>query len=452
MTRFGRTFAASGAGLNLAPGTPASGVFHPETFMLDNGMEVVVVENHRAPVVAHWVWYKVGTADSPPGKSGLPHFLEHLMFKGTGAIPPGEFSKIVARQGGNDNAFTSQDATAYFQMIAKDRLELVMAMEADRMVNLDLSDEHVYPERDVILEERRSRVDNEPSALLGEQLMAAQYLHHPYRLPVIGWFHEIAGYTREDALEFYRTWYAPNNAVLVVAGDVTADELRPLAERTYGALAARHVPARRRLVEPPQHAARRIALRHERVRQPNVMRTYLAPSYASPGHEHAYALELLSEILGGGGTSRLFRSVVVERALAAGAGTYYRGTGLDGTIFRVYGVPRPGVELAELESAIEVEIARILADGVTEEELVRTRSRLISESIYARDSLMGAARVFGSALTCGEAVGDVEAWPARIAAVTAEQVHAAARHVLRAEQSVTALLLPEDVAPGAAAC
>ena len=443
MGRFGQS-GMQDAGLNLVPGAPAAGVFHPETFTLDNGMEVVVVENHRAPVLAHMVWYKVGTADSPPGKSGLPHFLEHLMFKGTGAIPPGEFSKIVARQGGNDNAFTSQDATAYFQMIAKDRLELVMAMEADRMVNLDLSDEHVYPERDVILEERRSRVDNEPSALLGEQLMAAQYLHHPYRLPVIGWFHEIAGYTREDALEFYRTWYAPNNAVLVVAGDVTADELRPLAERTYGALAARHVPARRRLVEPPQHAARRIALRHERVRQPNVMRTYLAPSYASPGDEHAYALELLSEILGGGGTSRLFRSVVVERALAAGAGTYYRGTGLDGTIFRVYGVPRPGVELAELESAIEVEIARILADGVTEEELVRTRSRLISESIYARDSLMGAARVFGSALTCGEAVGDVEAWPARIAAVTLEQVHAAAQFVFRPEQSVTAQLLPAE--------
>ncbi|MGE3740931.1 MAG: M16 family metallopeptidase, partial [Geminicoccaceae bacterium] len=333
------------AGLNLVPGAPSAGVFHPETFTLDNGMEVVVVENHRAPVLAHMVWYKVGTADSPPGKSGLPHFLEHLMFKGTGEIPPGEFSKIVARQGGNDNAFTSQDSTAYFQMIAKDRLELVMAMEADRMVNLDLSDEHVYPERDVILEERRSRVDNEPSALLGEQLMAAQYLHHPYRLPVIGWFHEIAGYTREDALEFYRTWYAPNNAVLVIAGDVTAAELRPLAERTYGAVAARPMLTRRRLAEPPQHAARRVTLRHERVRQPNLMRTYLAPSYASPGHEHAYALELLSEILGGGGTSRLFRSVVVERALAAGAGSHYRGTGLDGTIFRIYGVPRPGVDL-----------------------------------------------------------------------------------------------------------
>jgi zinc protease len=419
-------------------------VFHPETFTLDNGMEVVVVGNHRAPVVAHWVWYKVGTADSPPGKSGLPHFLEHLMFKGTGEIPPGEFSKIVARQGGNDNAMTSYDSTAYFQMIAKGRLELVMAMEADRMVNLDLSDEHVYPERDVVLEERRSRVDNEPSALLGEELMAAQYLHHPYRLPVIGWFHEIAGYTREDALEFYREWYAPNNAILVVAGDVTAAELRPLAERSYGKIAARRVPARRRLAEPPQHAERRITLRHERVRQPTMMRSYLAPSYVSPGREHAYALELMAETLGGGGTSRLFRSVVVSQGLASGAGCFYRGTGLDGATLRVYASPRPDGDMAALEAAVEREIERVLADGITETELSRARQRLLAEAIYARDSLNGAARVFGSALTSGEAVGDVEAWPARIGTVTLEQVHAAARHVFRPEQSVTALLLPAE--------
>ena len=443
MGRFGGS-TGEGAGLNLVPGAATSGVFHPESFALDNGMEVVVVENHRAPVLAHMLWYKVGTADSPPGKSGLPHFLEHLMFKGTGAIPPGEFSKIVARQGGNDNAFTGHDATAYFQMIAKDRLELVMAMEADRMVNLDLADEHVYPERDVILEERRSRVDNEPSALLGEQMMAAQYLHHPYRLPVIGWFNEIAGYTREDALEFYRTWYAPNNAVLVVAGDVTAAELRPLAEQAYGGIAARLLPPRRRLVEPPQHAGRRITLRHERVRQPVLSRTWLAPSYASPGHEHAYALELLSEIFGAGGTSRLFRAVVIDQALAAHAGTHYRGTGLDGALFRLYALPRPGVDLAALEVALDAEIERLLAEGVTDDELERTRGRLIAESIYARDSLMGAARIFGSALTSGEAVGDVEAWPARIAAVTVEQVNAAARHVFRPEQSVTAQLLPAE--------
>ena len=327
----------------------------------------------------------------------------------------------MARQGGNDNAMTSYDSTAYFQMIAKDRLELVMAMEADRMVNLDLADEHVYPERDVILEERRSRVDNEPSALLGEQLMAAQYLHHPYRLPVIGWFHEIAGYTREDALEFYRDWYAPNNAVLVVAGDVTAAELRPLAEKTYG----RSPPAR----------CRHAAVWPSRRSMPSagsscttsgcasraLMRSYLAPSYASPGHEHAYALELLAEILGGGGTSRLFRAVVVEQ----GAGGRRRRL-----------LPRhrprwrrpsasmparaPGVDMAELEGAMRREIAEVLADGVTEQ-----RARAHPPAPARRSRSMPAIRwavpraCSASALTCGEAVGDVEAWPARIAAVTA---------------------------------
>jgi zinc protease len=440
-----------GAALILGgEGTAPTGVFHPETFTLENGMEVVVVSNHRAPVVAHWVWYRVGTADSPLGKSGLPHFLEHLMFKGTREIAPGEFSKIVARHGGNDNAMTSYDATAYYQMIAKDRLELVMAMEADRMVNLDLSDSHVYPERDVILEERRSRVDNEPGALLGEQLMAAQYLHHPYRLPVIGWFHEIAGYTREDALDFYRRWYAPNNAILVVAGDVTAAELRPLAERTYGRIPARPVPPRRRTVEPPQHAERRVTLHHERVRQPSLVRSYLAPSFHSEGAEHAHALELLAEILGGGGTSRLFRAVVVEQGLAAGAGSFYRGSALDQTTLRIYASPRPGIEMIALEAAVDSEVERLLRDGVTAAELARTRTRMLAEAIYARDSLGGAARVFGSALTTGGTVADVEAWPARISAVTPEQIHAAARAVLRRERAVTALLLPAPAAPQAA--
>ena len=232
------TLAASSAG--------QASIFNPETFTLDNGMEVVVVPNHRAPVVAHWVWYRVGTADSPPGKSGLPHFLEHLMFKATETIPQGEFSKIVARNGGNDNALTSYDFTAYYQMIARDRLELVMGMEADRMVNLQLTEEAVLPERDVVIEERRSRIENEPGSLLGEQLNAAQYLHHPYRLPVIGWMHEMQSYTLEDAIDFYKIWYAPNNAILVVAGDITAEELKPMAERTYGQVPSRPVPERER--------------------------------------------------------------------------------------------------------------------------------------------------------------------------------------------------------------
>jgi zinc protease len=421
--------------------TPVEGVFHPETFSLDNGMEVVVVANRRAHVVSHWIWYRVGTADSPPGQSGLPHFLEHLMFKGTGTIPPGEFSKIVARNGGNDNAFTSYDYTAYFQTIARDRLPLMMRMEAERMVDLRLTDDIVYPERDVILEERRSRVDNEPSSLLGEQLNAAQFLHHPYRLPVIGWMHEIEAYRREDAETFYRQWYAPNNAILIVAGDVTADELRPLAEETYGRIPARPVPPRRRLAEPPQHAERRISLGDPRVRQPSLVRSYLAPSYASAGAEHAYPLAVLAEVLGGGGTSRLYRKLVIELGLATGVGCYHHATSLDRTTFRIYASPRPGIELDALEEALDADLGALLRDGVEAGEVARVQRRMLADAVYARDSLSGAAHILGASLTAGQSVADVEAWPARIRAVTPEQIDTAARLVIEPRQSVTGRLL-----------
>ena len=430
-------------GLTVATGISShGGVFNPEHFTLDNGMEVVVIPNHRAPVVAHWVWYRVGTADSPLGKSGLPHFLEHLMFKGTDEIPPGEFSKIVARNGGNDNAVTSYDFTAYYQMISRDRLELVMKMEADRMVNLQLTDDHVLPERDVVIEERRSRIENEPSSLLGEQLSAMQYLNHPYRLPVIGWMHEMEAYDRQSAVEFYQTWYAPNNAILIVAGDVTGEELKPLAESTYGKIEAREIPARVRLKEPPQNTARRIEMVNERVRQPSITRSYLAPSLNADDKTVAYALEVLSEIFGSGGTSRLYKSLVVEQGLSAAAGSYYRGTSLDETSFRLYATPRPGTAIDVVEKALDAEIARLLEGGVTEEELARVKKRMLAEAVYARDSLSDAVRAFGSALTTGLTVSDVEAWPERIAAVTVEDVNRAARLVLVPGRSVTALLLP----------
>jgi zinc protease len=427
----------------IAPEEIPGSLFNPECFTLANGLEVIVVPNRRAPVVAHWLWYRIGTADSPIGKSGLPHFLEHLMFKGTERIPPGEFSKIVARHGGNDNALTSHDFTAYFQMIAKDRLPLMLEMEADRMVNLRLSDSEVYPERDVILEERRQRVENEPASSLSEQLAAAQWLHHPYRLPVIGWEHEIASYTREDCERFYERWYAPNNAILIVVGDIDTAELRPLVEATYGAIPARPLPERSRLREPPQHAERRIILRDPRVRQPNLVRSWLAPSLVSEGREHAYALELLSQLMGGGATGRLYRALVVEQGLAAGAGAFYRGGTRDETSFRAYASPRPGVEVERLEEALEAEIQRLLREGVREEEVTRVKRRMLAETIYALDSLNGAAQIFGSALTSGLTVADVEAWPARIAAVTPSEIDAAARHVLRPERSVLAQLLPQ---------
>lgn len=427
--------------LERAAAAPA-GMFHPQSFTLENGMQVVVIENHRAPVVSHWVWYKVGTADSPPGKSGLPHFLEHLMFKGTLAVPPGEFSKIVARHGGNDNAMTSSDFTAYFQNIARDRLAMVMEMEADRMVNLRLEEAHVLAERDVILEERSSRVDNQPTAMLGEQLDAAQFLNHPYRLPIIGWHHEIASYTREDALAFYAAWYAPNNAILVIAGDITAEEIRPLAERTYGRMPGHPTPERVRLKEPPQLAERRIELRHERVEQPSLVRSYLAPSHATAASGRAHALEVLAELFGGGGTSRLYRSVAMDQALASGIGAYYRGTSLDETAFRLYASPRGEIDLDTLERAIDAEIETLIEGGVTPAEVERVKARLIAESVYARDSLTTAVRVFGSALTTGSTIEDVESWPARIAAVTREQVEEAAQEVFDPGRSVTARLLP----------
>ncbi len=443
--------------LVLVVGSPAeAAVFNPETFTLDNGMQVVVVTNRRAPVVSHHVWYKVGSADSPLGKSGLAHFLEHLMFKGTANLAPGEFSQVVARNGGNENAFTGPDYTGYFQTIAKDRLELVMRMEADRMANLVLDDDEVLRERSVVLEERSQRTDNDPGARLAEQLNATQFYHHPYRLPVIGWRHEMETYTREDALDFYRTWYAPNNAVLIVAGDIDAAELRPLAEKYYGAIPARPVPARDRVQEPPQDARREIVLSDPRVQQPYWLRSYLAPSFSAGASEHAYPLEVLSEILGGTSTSRLYRSLVIEQKLATSAGAYYRGTALDPTTFRVYATPRPGVSLDELEAAVDAELQRLVEEPITRQEDERATQRLDAEATYARDSLSSAVRSFGAALATGRTVADVEAWPERIAAVTADQVNRAADDVFRPERSVTGRLVPAPeqtaaVAPSPAA-
>jgi zinc protease len=432
------------------PQQAEAALFNPETFTLDNGMQVVVVTDRRAPVVSHHVWYKVGSADSPLGKSGLPHFLEHLMFKGTQKLAPGEFSEIVARNGGNENAFTGSDYTGYYQTIARDRLELVMEMEADRMTNLVLDDAAVLPERDVVLEERSQRVDNDPGARLSEQINAAQFLNHPYRLPVIGWRHEMASYTREDALDFYRTWYAPNNAILIVAGDIDAAELRPLAERYYGSIPRRDVPQRVRVQEPPQQAARAVELIDPRVMQPSWSRSWLAPSYTAGATEHAYPLQVLAEILGGTSTSRLYRSLVIEQKLASSAGAYYSGSALDDATFRIYASPRPGVSLDKIEAAVEAELAKLAEQPFTEQEVARATGRLVGEAVYARDSLSSAVRSFGVALATGRTVEDVEAWPERIAAVKAGQVNAAAAHVFRPERSVTARLSPAAPATAAA--
>lgn len=425
-----------------APLPAAAQVFNPTTYQLANGLQVVVVENHRAPIVSHMVWYRVGAADEPPGKSGIAHLLEHLMFKGTPSVPPGEFSKIVARMGGRDNAFTSSDYTAYYQNVASDRLEAVMKLEADRMRNLTLDDQNVVTERAVVLEERRSRTDNNPQALLAERVEAALYLNHPYRRPIIGWGSEIAQLTREDALDYYKRWYAPNNAILVVAGDVQPDKVRQLAETYYGPLKPETVPPRIRAEEPPQVAARTVTLEDARVQQPSWNRSYMAPSYNSPDKAAPYALEVLSEILGGGATSRLYKSLVVEQGVATSASAWYDPSALDQTSFGVAATPRPGVDVPKLQAAMDKEIRLVLEKGITPAEVERAKARLKANVAYARDSLHTAARVLGEALTTGQTVADVEAWPQRIAAVTPEQVNAAAKAVLDDRASVTGILLP----------
>jgi zinc protease len=422
-------------------------VFSPTTFELANGLQVVVVENRRAPVVVQMVWYKAGAADEVQGKSGIAHFLEHLMFKGTKDVPPGEFSRRVARLGGRDNAFTGWDYTAYFQNVASDRLESVMRLEADRMANLVLSDAEVAPERDVIVEERRQVVDQRPAAKLREQASAALFVNHPYGRPIIGWEHEMQGLTRQDALDWYARWYAPNNAMLVVAGDVSAEDVRVLAERHYGPIPRKAVPARARAQEPPPIAARRVELRDSRVRQPSWSRSWLAPSHAAAfggvGPDQTDALDLAAELLGGAASSRLVRALVHDQSLATGISAFYDPTSLDPTSFAVSASPRPGVEIAALESAIEAVLRETLARGFGDAEVEQAKTRLADSAILARDSAQAGARAFGAAFATGRDVAYVESWPSRLAAVTTAQVNAALRAILGSEAHVTSVLLPK---------
>lgn len=412
-------------------------------FTLANGLEIVVIPDHRAPVVTHMVWYRVGAADEKPGKSGIAHFLEHLMFKGTEKIPPGEFSKIVARNGGEDNAFTGHDATAYFQRVATDRLPLVMEMEADRMANLRLANEDVLTERKVILEERRSRVDNSPSNILNEQMMAALYQSHPYGVPIIGWEHEIKELDRKDATTFYDRYYAPNNAILVVAGDVEPGEVKALAEKTYGQLKPHDDRIRDARPREPRHAAPvRVTLEDPRAGSATVQRYYIAPSYTTSEKGEAEALDLLMKIAASGNTSRLYKKLVVEQKKAADAGGWFSGSGLDSGRIAVYALASQGVEIADAEAAMDAVLKDIRENGVTQEELDRARKSYIADHIYGSDNQASLARRYGWALAAGRTIEDVENWPAALEKVTVEDVKRVANKYLNIDQSVTGVLLP----------
>lgn len=412
------------------------------TFQLPNGMQAVVIEDHRAPVAVHMVWYRVGSADERAGQSGIAHFLEHLMFKGTDTLKPGEFSATVAAQGGNDNAFTSYDYTGYFQRVAADRLDLMMRMEASRMRHLRLSEPEVATERSVILEERNQRIENDPGSLFNEQRQAAQYLNHRYGVPVIGWRHEMEGLSREMALDFYRTYYAPNNAILVVAGDVTPEEVRALALAHYGPLApSPDLPPRIRPQEPPQTAARRLAFADPRVAQPYVIRSYLAPERNPGNQQEAAALTVLAEVLGGNpATSVLGRKLQFDSQIALSTGAFYDGTSVDPQTFGLYVVPAPGVSLAEGEAALDAALVEFLAGRIDTAQLARIKAQIRASDIYARDDTGRLARRYGEALSVGLSVQDVQDWPAVLEAVTAEEVMAAARAVFDLRRSVTGWL------------
>lgn len=411
-------------------------------FKLENGLDVVVIEDHRAPVVVHMLWYRAGAADEPPGKSGIAHYLEHLMFKGTDTLAPGEFSSTVAENGGSDNAFTSWDYTGYHQRVAADRLELMMQMEADRMRNLRLSDRDILTERDVVIEERNQRVENDPGALFNEQRRAAQYLNHPYAIPIIGWKHEANALTLDDALAFYHKFYAPNNAILVVAGDVNPSEVRDLAETYYGPLAPTPglgQPVRPQ--EPPQTAERRLVFEDPRVSEPYVVRTYLAPERDPGDQREAAALTLLADLLGGNSaTSVLGRKLTFETQQAIYASAFYSGLSRDDTTFGVFIVPVPGTSLPDAERALDQALAEFMTEGVDPEQFARIKMQIRASQIYAQDSVQSLARRYGAGLSVGLELEDIRDWPDILQSITEQEVLDAAARVFDRKRAVTGYL------------
>lgn len=428
---------AAGAAFAAAPASSQKAT----EFALANGMKVVVIEDHRAPVVTHMVWFKVGGTDDPPGISGAAHLFEHLMFKGTKKVPNGEFSRTVARNGGQDNAFTTSDFTAYFQRIAKDRLPILMELEADRMVNLDLSEENVLTERDVVLEERRLRIESNPDALAQEQMEAALHLSHPYGRPVIGWLDEIGSMTRAQAIDFYEKHYAPNNATLVISGDVSPADVRNLAEDTYGKVRAKTLEPRADIPPPPRLAETRMEFSIPGTNLPKLMRFYRVPSYVKGGKGVAESLDVMTGVLGGGQTSRLYKTLVVEKKLAVEADAFYDGSRRGSGGFGVYAVPAEGVSFDDLEKGMDEVLAAMTQTAPSASELEISKTRLIANHTYQNDNQFALAQDYGSGITIGLTVADIQEWPDRIRAVGADDVKKAAENYLLRKESVTGRIL-----------
>lgn len=422
----------------------AADALKAETFILKNGMEVVLIKNNKMPVISHMVWYKIGAADEIPGRSGIAHFLEHLMFKATKKYKSGEFSKKIAKIGGNDNAFTDTDYTAYYQNIPKEYLELVMELESDRMQNLTFDEKEVLKERDVILEERRMRIDSSPRALLAEQMKAALFLNHPYQRPLIGWYHEMEGLTINDAREWYKNYYNPANAILVVSGDTNIEELKPLAEKYYGKIPSGKKATRQNFIQEPLHIApRTVKLADSKVTKEELSRYYIAPSRVYGKKEYSYAVALLSYLLGASETSMMYQDMVVKNKKAVEVASYYDDLSMGPAIFILRAIPTEGTTLAELESLLDENIARVIKNGVNKQDLERAKKAIITEAVYAKEDLKSLANAYGASIALGLGTSYVGNWESDINAVKAEDIQEAAKFVLDERNSVTGYLLPD---------
>jgi zinc protease len=415
-----------------------------QAFELDNGMKVLVREDHRAPVVVSMVWYRIGSSYEYEGITGISHVLEHMMFKGTENLEPGEFSKIVAANGGKENAFTSRDYTAYFQQIAADRLELVMELEADRMRNLRLLPEEFQKEREVVKEERRLRTEDKPTAFFYERFNATSFITSPYRNPVIGWMDDLNALTLEDLEQWYARWYAPNNATLIVVGDVEAAEVLRLAKKYFGPLEPSEIAPPKPRREVPHKGLRRIEVELP-AKNPLLIMAYKTPVLTTAEVPwEAYALEVLASILDGGQSARFPQHLIrgAEVATSAGAG-YSLNQRLD-TMFVFDGIPANGKTIPELEAAIRVEIARVQDELVEEKELARVKAQVIADKVYDRDSMMNMAIQMGVAESVGLGWEKIDEYVGAIESVTPEQVRAVARKYLVDDQLTVGVLVPKE--------
>ena len=436
--------------LFLLIATPALALANTQEYKLENGLKIIVQEDHRSPVVVSQVWYKAGALDEVNGKTGVAHVLEHMMFKGTKKVPAGQFSRKIAAAGGRENAFTSQDYTAYFQQLEKSQLPLSFELEADRMANLNLTKEEFEKEIKVVMEERRWRTDDKPQAQVNEHFNSAAFRTHPYGRPVVGWMSDLENMRVEDTREWYNHWYAPNNAVLVVVGDVKADEVYKLAKQHFGKIKPKAVPERKPQKEPPQIGERRVVVKAP-AKLPSLQMGFHTPVLNDPNQDwEPYALEILASVLSGNDSARLNQKLVRESQVAVDVGAGYDmiARGRQG-LFELAGSPSEGKTVAELEAAILQQIEKVKESGVTAEELKRVKAQVIAADVYQRDSVFYQAMQIGQLELTGFSWKILKDYPAKLSAVTSEQVQEVAKKYLVKDNMTVATLDPQPIDPNA---